>query len=204
MLRIFNPNYSLVRVLHAVPDGEVVDVYINDTLFFSDLVFRQFSPYIYLPEGSYNMSVYSANTRENPLISRNINVDKNKLITIAMVGNAGTLRLLNIEEGIETPTKGKSKTRVVNLVPNSPDMNILYNDTVLFEHNDFRDITDYKEIDPGIYRIDLELVENGKIVRTTRVNINPDRIYTLYLLGNAANIEIFQSLDGASFIRYRI
>lgn len=203
-MRIFNPNYSLVRVLHAVPDGEVVDVYINDTLFFRDLVFRQFSPYIYLPEGSYNMSVYSANTRENPLISRNINVDKNKLITIAMVGNAGTLRLLNIEEGIETPTKGKSKTRVVNLVPNSPDMNILYNDTVLFEHNDFRDITDYKEIDPGIYRIDLELVENGKIVRTTRVNINPDRIYTLYLLGNAANIEIFQSLDGASFIRYRI
>ncbi len=203
-MRIFNPNYSLVRVLHAVPDGEVVDVYINDTLFFRDLVFRQFSPYIYLPEGSYDMSVYSANTRENPLISRNINVDKNKLITIAMVGNAGTLRLLNIEEGIEIPTKGKSKTRVVNLVPNSPDMNILYNDTVLFEHNDFRDITDYKEIDPGIYRIDLELVENGKIVRTTRVNINPDRIYSLYLLGNAANIEIFQSLDGASFIRYRI
>lgn len=203
-MRIFNPNYSLVRVLHAVPDGEVVDVYINDTLFFRDLVFRQFSPYIYLPEGSYDMSVYSANTRENPLISRNINVDKNKLITIAMVGNAGTLRLLNIEEGIEIPTKGKSKTRVVNLVPNSPDMNILYNDTVLFEHNDFRDITDYKEIDLGIYRIDLELVENGKIVRTTRVNINPDRIYSLYLLGNAANIEIFQSLDGASFIRYRI
>lgn len=203
-MRIFNPNYSLVRVLHAVPDGEVVDVYINDTLFFRDLVFRQFSPYIYLPEGSYDMSVYSANTRENPLISRNINVDKNKLITIAMVGNAGTLRLLNIEEGIEIPTKGKSKTRVVNLVPNSPDMNILYNDTVLFEHNDFRDITDYKEIDPGIYRIDLELVENVKIVRTTRVNINPDRIYSLYLLGNAANIEIFQSLDGASFIRYRI
>ena len=203
-MRIFNPNYSLVRVLHAVPDGEVVDVYINDTLFFKDLVFRQFSPYIYLPEGSYDMSVYSANTRENPLISRNINVDKNKLITIAMVGNAGTLRLLNIEEGIEIPTKGKSKTRVVNLVPNSPDMNILYNDTVLFEHNDFRDITDYKEIDPGIYRIDLELFENGKIVRTTRVNINPDRIYSLYLLGNAANIEIFQSLDGASFIRYRI
>ena len=84
-MRIFNPNYSLVRVLHAVPDGEVVDVYINDTLFFRDLVFRQFSPYIYLPEGSYDMSVYSANTRENPLISRNINVDKNKLITIAMV-----------------------------------------------------------------------------------------------------------------------
>lgn len=131
-------------------------------------------------------------------------MDKNKLITIAMVGNAGTLRLLNIEEGIETPTKGKSKTRVVNLVPNSPDMNILYNDTVLFEHNDFRDITDYKDIDPGIYRIDLELVENGKVVRTTRVNINPDRIYSLYLLGNTANIEIFQSLDGASFIRYRI
>ena len=171
ILRIFNPNYSLVRVLHAVPDGEVVDVYINDTLFFRDLVFRQFSPYIYLPEGSYDMSVYSANTRENPLISRNINVDKNKLITIAMVGNAGTLRLLNIEEGIEIPTKGKSKTRVVNLVPNSPDMNILYNDTVLFEHNDFRDITDYKEIDPGIYRIDLELFENGKIVRLSLIHI---------------------------------
>lgn len=203
-MRKFNPNYSLIRVLHAVPSGEVVDVYINNTLFFSDLVFRQFSPYIYVPEGSYQMSVYSANTRENPLISRNINVDRNELVTIAIAGNVGTLRLVNIEEGTQAPTEGKSKTRVVNLVPNSPDLNIRYNGTVLFEHNDFRDVTDYEEIDPGIYIIDLELVENGKIVRTTRVNINPDRIYTLYLLGNAANIEVFQSLDGASFIRYKI
>lgn len=203
-MRKFNPNYSLVRVLHAVPNGEVVDVYINDTLFFSDLVFRQFSPYIYVPEGSYQISVYPANTRENPLVSRNIDVEKDKLITIAIAGNAGTLRLLDIEEEFETPSKGKSETRVVNLVPNSPDINIIYNDSALFESIDFRDVTDYKEILPGIYRIDLELVENGKIVRTTRVNINPDRIYTLYLLGNAANIEIFQSLDGASFIRYKI
>ncbi len=203
-MRKFNPNYSLVRVLHAVPNGEVVDVYINDTLFFSDLVFRQFSPYIYVPEGSYQISVYPANTRENPLVSRNIDVEKDKLITIAIAGNAGTLRLLDIEEEFETPAKGKSETRVVNLVPNSPDINIIYNDSALFESIDFRDVTDYKEILPGIYRIDLELVENGKIVRTTRVNINPDRIYTLYLLGNAANIEIFQSLDGASFIRYKI
>lgn len=200
-MRKFNPNYSLLRVLHAVPDGEVVDVYINDTLFFSDMTFRQFSPYIYVPEGDYQMSVYSAQTRENPLISQPISIAKNKLLTIAKTGNAGTLRYLNIEEETQAPTQGSSRTRVVNLVPDSPEINIRYNGEIMFEDSDFREITDYKEISPGVYRIDLELLQNGKIVRTTRVNINADRIYTLYLLGNSANIEIFQSLDGATFIR---
>ncbi len=200
-MRKFNPNYSLLRVLHAVPDGEVVDVYINDTLFFSDMTFRQFSPYIYVPEGDYQMSVYSAQTRENPLISQPISIAKNKLLTIAITGNAGTLRYLNIEEETQAPTQGSSRTRVVNLVPDSPEINIRYNGEIMFEDSDFREITDYKEISPGVYRIDLELLQNGKIVRTTRVNINADRIYTLYLLGNSANIEIFQSLDGATFIR---
>lgn len=200
-MRKFNPNYSLLRVLHAVPDGEVVDVYINDTLFFSDMTFRQFSPYIYVPEGDYQMSVYSAQTRENPLISQPISIAKNKLLTIAITGNAGTLRYLNIEEETQAPTQGSSRTRVVNLVPDSPEINIRYNEEIMFEDSDFREITDYKEISPGVYRIDLELLQNGKIVRTTIVNINADRIYTLYLLGNSANIEIFQSLDGATFIR---
>ena len=91
--------------------------------------------------------------------------------------------------------------RMVNLVPGSPRVNILANNNVLFPDVEFRDITDYEQVSPGMYAIDAELIENGQIVLSTPIDVTADRIYTLYALGNVPNVEIYQSLDGATFIR---
>ena len=52
MIRDWNESFSLIRFLHAIPEGEEVDVYINDTPFYEDLDFADFSPYVYVPKGS--------------------------------------------------------------------------------------------------------------------------------------------------------
>ena len=49
-MRKFDENYSLIRVFHAVPGGDTVDIYINDRLFYKGLSFTQFTPYIYVPK----------------------------------------------------------------------------------------------------------------------------------------------------------
>ncbi|MGL4913084.1 MAG: DUF4397 domain-containing protein, partial [Romboutsia sp.] len=66
-MRNFEDDYSLVRVLHAVPEGDEVDVYINGFPFYTGIKFAQFTPYIYVPKGDHIFSVYPKDEREKPL-----------------------------------------------------------------------------------------------------------------------------------------
>lgn len=203
MLRDVNEDYSLVRVLHAAPNADAVDIYINDTLFFKELSFTEFSPYVYVPEGNYRMSVYPVNTTENPILSKYIEIDDDELLTISIVGDNNNLDFLFIEEDTESTYGQNSKLRVVNLAPNSPRVNILEGENVLFPNVGYKDITRYKTVSPGTYTLNVELVENGQIVLQNQISITSDRVYTLYALGNIPNVQIYQSLDGATFIRNR-
>lgn len=202
-MRDVNDDYSLVRVLHAAPNADAVDIYINDTLFFKELSFTEFSPYVYVPEGNYTMSVYPVNTTENPILSKYIEIDDDELLTIAIIGDNDNLDFLFIEEDTESTYGQNSKLRVVNLVPNSPRVNILEGENVLFPNVGYKDITRYKTVSPGTYALNVELVENGQIVLQNQISITSDRVYTLYALGNIPNVQIYQSLDGATFIRNR-
>ena len=202
-MRDVNDDYSLVRVLHAAPNADAVDIYINDTLFFKELSFTEFSPYVYVPEGNYTMSVYPVNTTENPILSKYIEIDDDELLTIAIIGDNDNLDFLFIEEDTESTYGQNSKLRVVNLVPNSPRVNILEGENVLFPNVGYKDITRYKTVSPGTYTLNVELVENDQIVLQNQISITSDRVYTLYALGNIPNVQIYQSLDGATFIRNR-
>ena len=76
-------------------------------------------------------------------------------------------------------------------------------ENVLFPNVGYKDITRYKTVSPGTYALNGELVENGQIVLQNQISITSDRVYTLYALGNIPNVQIYQSLDGATFIRNR-
>lgn len=199
-MRNYTDEYSLIRALHAVPDSDAVDIYINDSLFFKGIRFTQFSPYVYVPEGRYEMVVYAVDTNENPLLREPIEVKDGELITIAVSGNLNDLKLVEVKEDKEKAQKGYSKVRAVHLSPNAPEVNILLDEKPLFSYIEFRDVSDYEEIPAKRYRMDLEASKSNRIIRSNQVTINPDRIYTFYALGNLPNVQIFQSLDGATFI----
>jgi hypothetical protein len=70
----------------------------------------------------------------------------------------------------------------------------------VFKNIEYAMYTNYEEIPPKEYKMDVELAENKKIITSNQININPNRIYTFYAIGNAPNIDIIQTLDGATFL----
>lgn len=108
MIRDWNESFSLIRFLHAIPEGEEVDVYINDTPFYEDLDFADFSPYVYVPKGNYTVNVYLADTRENPILSQNINVGVNQLVTMAISGENNDIKLVPVVEEVVVVRDRKS------------------------------------------------------------------------------------------------
>lgn len=201
-MRNFNENYSLVRGLHAVVGGDTVDIYLNGNPFFYNIKFTDFTPYVYVPEGKYTVEVFLRDQKENPIIQSTIDISSCDLMTIAIIGeNDRNIEILPIKEQIEIPTGNKSKARFIHLVPNGRPVDILLDQDVVLKDVEYKEVTQYTDVDPKTYQVDVLLSENGRLIRQTRVTINPGRIYSFYALGNKPNFQIFQSLDGATFMK---
>ena len=200
--RVFDENYSIIRFLHAVPRGKPVDIYFNNSLFFNRILFTQFTPYIYVPEGTYEVTIFETGTRENPILRENLEVQRDKMSTLAMTGYEDDLELLLINEAKEeSENTDLSKVRIVHLSPNLPKLNIYLNDKLVFPDVDFREVTDYVEVPAyDIYTLDIVLEKSGRLLRSNQIAVNVDRVYSLYLLGNFANFQVFQSRDGTAFV----
>ena len=199
-MRQWNKEYSLVRFLHAVPEGEEVDIYINNVPFYKGLEFTEFSPYVYVPQGNYTVTIYLEDTLENPIVNEKIDVNVNELVTIAITGESGDIKLLSIVEETEVVSGSNAKVRVVHLSPNAPAVNIVADNQELFANVKYRDVTPYIAIPAKEYTVNVEEARTNRIMRQNQVTINPGRIYTFYAVGNIPNAQILQSLDGATFM----
>ena len=174
-------NSSLVRVFHAAPQAPNVDVYVNDQMVFSNLAFGDFTRYVYLDEGEYNVSVYLAGQKDRPVINQMVDVPSQQIFTIAATGNLDNLGLLVIPDKVsKSPSQNYSSVRVIHLSPNAPGVDILVDGDTLFEDISFGEGTDYVDLNPGTYNVNVVLNTDKSVVLPLKVTLNPDKIYTIY------------------------
>ena len=193
-------NSSLVRVFHAAPQAPNVDVYVNDQMVFSNLAFGDFTRYVYLDEGEYNVSVYLAGQKDRPVINQMVDVPSQQIYTIAATGNLDNLGLLVIPDKVsKSPSQNYSSVRVIHLSPNAPGVDILVDGDTLFEDISFGEGTDYVDLNPGTYNVNVVLNTDKSVVLPLKVTLNPDKIYTIYIIGNPPTLQAVQVVDGNTY-----
>ena len=193
-------NSSLVRVFHAAPQAPNVDVYVNDQMVFSNLAFGDFTRYVYLDEGEYNVSVYLAGQKDRPVINQMVDVPSQQIFTIAATGNLDNLGLLVIPDKVsKSPSQNYSSVRVIHLSPNAPGVDILVDGYKLFEYISFGEGTDYVYLNPGTYNVNVVLNTDKSVVLPLKVTLNPDKIYTIYIIGNPPTLQAVQVVDGNTY-----
>ena len=193
-------NSSLVRVFHAAPQAPNVDVYVNDQMVFSNLAFGDFTRYVYLDEGEYNVSVYLAGQKDRPVINQMVDVPSQQIFTIAATGNLDNLGLLVIPDKVsKSPSQNYSSVRVIHLSPNAPGVDILVDGDTLFEDISFGEGTDYVDLNPGTYNVNVILNTDKSVVLPLKVTLNPDKIYTIYIIGNPPTLQAVQVVDGNTY-----
>lgn len=193
-------NSSLVRVFHAAPQAPNVDVYVNDQMVFSNLAFGDFTRYVYLDEGEYNVSVYLAGQKDRPVINQMVDVPSQQIFTIAATGNLDNLGLLVIPDKVsKSPSQNYSSVRAIHLSPNAPGVDILVDGDTLFEDISFGEGTDYVDLNPGTYNVNVVLNTDKSVVLPLKVTLNPDKIYTIYIIGNPPTLQAVQVVDGNTY-----
>lgn len=193
-------NSSLVRVFHAAPQAPNVDVYVNDQMVFSNLAFGDFTRYVYLDEGEYNVSVYLAGQKDRPVINQMVDVPSQQIFTIAATGNLDNLGLLVVPDKVsKSPSPNYSSMRIIHLSPNAPAVDILVDGDTLFEDISFGEGTDYVDLNSGTYNINAVLNSDKSVVLPLKMTLNPDKIYTIYIIGNPPSLQAVQVVDGNTY-----
>lgn len=198
---------SYVRILHASPNAPAVDVYVNNRPVFRNLSYKNFSDYVSLPPGLYNIKVFPAGTKTKAVVDTNLFIPGQKIFTVAAIGNAPNISLLPIEDVRRPKIPNKALVRFAHLSPNAPNVDItLPNGTVLFSNVGYKDVTQYIPVDPGVYTLEArEAGTNKKVLIVPNIRLSPNRFYTVYAVGDvskAPGLQVLIPLDGNSYLQF--
>ena len=95
-----------------------------------------------------------------------------------------------------------SRLRVINLSPDAPEVDVYIDSNLAFTDIGFLDATEYLELSSGNYDLRINIAQNDEELLRLQPDLKSQRVYTVYMLGDASNLTAIQSLDGSTYVRY--
>lgn len=197
---------SYVRILHASPDAPGVDVYVNNRLIARDVTYREFTQYIPIAGGLYNIKLYPTGQTANPVVDTNVNIPPRSIFTIAATGQLANLDLtLSVEPPVNR-LPGETLLRFAHLSPGTVNVDALLSDgTILANDIEYKEVTDYRRIRPGVYEFQFRPTGTDATVLTVpNINLRAGNIYTIYIVGlsqGSPSLQVLIPLDGNTYLQ---
>lgn len=195
-----------VRVVHIATKTPDVDVYINDKLAIPNLKYREFTDYIKLPSGKYNIKIYKTKDNTTPLLDVDVLIAPKSITTLAAFSENRKLYLYPLDEvALSNTTPEKAKIRFANFIENMPPVDVvLSNGVLLYKNLSFKDLRNYIELPPNTYTFELKLANTDiPLLYVPNANIKANKYYTLYLIGLLSDYpepQMLIPLDGITYI----
>lgn len=200
---------TYIRFLHGSPNAPAIDVYINDKLLVKNFNYREFTDYVKLTSGTYNIKIYRSDNGKNLLYNNNFNVPGNKIFTAAVIGDfPENFELYPIEERYAGVNNiNKAKVRFVNLMPNSTPVDfVIPVGNILFGNVMYKDVKDYIEMSPRNYTFEITYPNSTtNILYIPNIRLRGDRFYTIYaigLVGDQPTPQVLIPLDGLTYLKH--
>ncbi|WP_312045198.1 DUF4397 domain-containing protein [Anaerotignum sp.] len=174
-----------VRVIHTVPGAPNVDVYANDKKIVSNLAYGNYTDYLSVPEGKYKISLYPAGKKDTPILSDMLTVNRDTVMTIAALGNPDDIELSSISDADVMKKPDKAMIRFIHLSPDAPAVDITLPDgTVLFSNIPFEHLTQYIDVMPMNYTLQVRVAGTDNVVLTVPdVKPEANKFYSVYAIG---------------------
>ncbi|MCB0209068.1 MAG: DUF4397 domain-containing protein [Anaerolineae bacterium] len=193
-----------VRVVHAATGLSNVDIYLNDTLFFDNIVYQYISDYVPVDAGERTLKVRPAGVSPEDPTLREVSESytNDQSYTAIVAGRVRGIEYWRITDDNKLPGDGTSKVRIVHASINTPTTEFCLGDvcrTLAFKEN-----TDYFLLDPGVYRPRIRL--NG--IEATSVTIPPlelknNSVHTVFMVGQLQDqptaLELLYTIDAGEY-----
>lgn len=197
-----NNEASYIRVFNATANSDEIDVYINDILVFSNVRYREFVPYTPTFPGDYTVKVYECGNDKKLILEQELTIAGGNVGTLVITGIMPKLMMLAVfENPNEEICDSNAKFRIAHLSPTTEPIDLTVNNVKMIDEIPFGKRTNYAQVPTGVYDFviegsNIEMQENKDKVRISKkIELKDKKIYTIYLIGDVADIEIIQSLD---------
>lgn len=197
---------SHYRLLHASPGTGPVDVHVNGKIVARNLRYLNFTNYFSVPSGIYTIKVYPTEKTTDPLIDTKLQLVPGSIYTLAAIGDPESIGLQPISEPLPGPNPKYSMVRFAHLSPRTPEVDITLPDgKKLFSNVSYKEVTEYIQLAPGNYGIEaITTANNKRILIVPRINLQADKIYTIYAVGKLNGnppLQVLIPLDGSTYLR---
>lgn len=177
---------AYVSIFHASPDAPDLDVILdNQRLFNQPLEYTDYSSYLQFYTGNRELEFNSFNA-SNVLLDTTYNFQASKAYSVFVVDDVADLSALIVEDEADDPAEGKALVRFVQLSPDAPAVDFTVGDeeTPLAANQDFRDASDFMEVDADTYELAIKPAGSDEALVTVEdADLRAGRIYTVITRG---------------------
>lgn len=181
---------ACVNVIHASPDAPAVDVYVNGDIALEGVEFTQFSGWLALPAGDYQIHVTAAGDMpENSVIDAEVTIEAGNAYHIAAVGTLDQISAAVIQSDLSELADDMARVRVIHASPDAPAVDVAVADgDVLIEDLAFGAASDYLEVPATSY--DLEVRPTGTMdvaLDLPGVELEAGMVYDILAVGQLSD-----------------
>jgi len=194
-----------VRVAHLASDAPNVDVSVNGepVAALQNVPFGTISPYLPLPAGSQQVTVYPAGDRSQPVIDAPVDLAPGAAYTVGAVGlvSDGSLRAQVYQDDLAPPAQGNSKVRVVHASPDAGPVDVVpAGGAPLVSGLRFPNASPYAQVPAGSYTLNVNAAgTNTTAISVPNATVASGGIYSAFAVGTAAagNLDVIVVQDNA-------
>lgn len=181
---------ACVDVIHASPDAPAVDVWVNGAPALQNVAFGDFSGWIALPAGEYQVQVTPAGQGvEAAVIDATVTVEAGMAYHIAATGTVAQIAPQIYPADLSMTEDGNARVRVIHASPDAPEVDIaLAGGDVLIANLAFPDASDYLQVPAGTY--DLEVRPAGTTdvaLALPGVTLEANMVYDVFAIGQLSD-----------------
>ena len=181
-----------VRVAHLSPDAPNVDVSVNGqpAAALQNVPYGTISPYLPLPAGSQQVTVYPAGDTSQPVIDTPVDLAAGGAYTIGAVGlvSDGSLRAQVYQDDLTPPAQGDAKLRVVHASPDAGPVDVVpAGGAPLVSGLQFPNASPYAQVPEGTYTLNVNAAgTNTTAISVPNATVASGGVYSAFAVGTAS------------------
>jgi hypothetical protein len=174
-------------IVHASPDGQGMDVYIDNQKIKSNVIYPGNTGYVEIKTGSHTVKVTLTGS-STPLFSRSLNVAAKTSYSLFVCDTIGNVTPISTTDDLSAPEAGKARIRFVNLSPNGNALDFaVKSGPVLAGCNNkkFKEISQFISVLAGSYNFEVRSSNSAPRIMLTLMNVQlqAGKVYTIFLKG---------------------
>lgn len=178
------------RIVHLSPDAPVVDVYVDEELWFEDVEpFATQTEYLEYVPGTYTVQFAPAGAGPDAaVLESDVTFEKGRY-TVAAVGEACAvsdepLRIVTLEDDTTPTPPGHARVRGVHASVDAPcvDFTVRGGDGIVFEDLGFGE-GGYGEVSTDEEAIEIREQATGEVIERFEIGFEAGHVYTVFVVG---------------------